>query len=161
MYSVAYAITRSRDLARQALEDTFLRLWQKADGYDPRLAQFETWVVSIARSIALDQVRAHPVPAPEERLALHQPSTADATWPSQHFRLVRQSLRRIIDGMPEAQRRILFMAYFEGMNIAQIAERMSETRASVRARLRLASVHLHQVAANQESPGTAYNEWGR
>src|SRR5512134_4125953 len=57
VFSVAYRILNDRMAAEEVTQDTFLRLWNKALSFDPEKGRFVTWLLTVARRLAIDHFR--------------------------------------------------------------------------------------------------------
>src|ERR687883_810486 len=67
VYGLAWTILRDADLADDAAQETFVRAWRHAAGYDPRRGRVAAWVLTIARNVAIDRSRTRrPAPAPPD-----------------------------------------------------------------------------------------------
>jgi RNA polymerase sigma-70 factor (ECF subfamily) len=125
--------------AEEVLQEVFWQSWTEADRYDRRRGTPEAWVVMRARSRAIDRLRVirrrtetfvKPV---DETLA----QTPDGKTPNpgtvaEDRKLVASALGRL----PEAQRRVIELAFFEGLTQAEIAERLGEPLGTVKTRTR-------------------------
>ena len=57
LYGVVLRILRRPDLAAEVMQDAYLTIWRSAAGFDRQIATPITWIVAIARGLALDLVR--------------------------------------------------------------------------------------------------------
>lgn len=57
LFAVALRICRDRAIAEDALQDAFVEIWNKAEGFDPARGKAAGWLATIARNRAIDQVR--------------------------------------------------------------------------------------------------------
>src|SRR5918911_1903944 len=62
VYGLAWTILRDADLADDAAQETFVRAWRHAAGYDPRRGRVAAWLLTIARNVAIDRARMRRVP---------------------------------------------------------------------------------------------------
>jgi RNA polymerase sigma-70 factor (ECF subfamily) len=90
VYTLALRIVGDRELAREVLQDTFLRSWDGREGYDPQRGQVAWWLMGIARNRAVDLLRSR---SHQARLREREPltpntpareSTARARHPAGH-----------------------------------------------------------------------------
>jgi len=132
-----------RAVAEELAHEVLLRLWQRADLYDPACAGLGTWLFRIARNLHIDQFRKEPrwlelqravdAEAPARQADLH--STAEAY-------AERVSLRQRIDALPAVQGRLIRMAYFEARSHRQIAAEVGLPLGTVKSHLRRAFLKL-------------------
>jgi RNA polymerase sigma-70 factor (ECF subfamily) len=144
--AAAVRVLRSRSEAEEVVQDTFLEVWRRAMHYQPERSAFETWLVTIARSRAIDRLRTRDAQARAAKgVEVHEPEhqpTADELL--QKGRLV-QWLQRSMLRLPPDQRETLELAYREGLTQAEIAKRTGTPLGTVKTRMRLATRKLHEL----------------
>ena len=133
-------------LAEEATQDTFLKLWSRARQYNPVRGEFIIWLLTIARRTALDRLRFEsrrpPLSTaqdPEEIWQFtpnHDPSSQEARWRSLYF---------AVQALPEKQRQVIEMAYYQGMSQREIAETLNWPLGTVKTRARTAMQSLRDV----------------
>ncbi len=57
LYGVAYKVVKDEDLAQDILQESFIKIWKKADSYDATKAKLFTWLFRITRNTAIDKLR--------------------------------------------------------------------------------------------------------
>lgn len=153
---VAYRILRDEGEAEEVLSDAFLQVWRRIDQHDARRGPLIPWVLSIARHRALDALRRRRrwwrkaerwerAREAEEGDAVRAPSPPEAAvpgWP------VHQEVHRALAALPEEQRRVVVLAYFEGLTHSEIARRTGQPLGTVKTRLRLAHGKLEEQLAH-------------
>jgi RNA polymerase sigma-70 factor (ECF subfamily) len=124
LFAVVLRILRRRDLAEEAMHDTWIRIWTKAGTYRPERGDALGWMISIARYRALDLQRsaraARLVDDGDERiaaLATGEPGPAAAAELATDSRALRACLERL---SPEQQRSV-GLAFLDGYTHEQIA----------------------------------------
>jgi RNA polymerase sigma-70 factor (ECF subfamily) len=151
LYSLILRIVRDAGEAEDVLQEVFLRLWEKAESYDPVLGSPIAWLVRIARNRAIDRVRARrarPVtetidenvgqqlrdtPSPEAT-----PETA--TSESEEQRALRAALARLT---PE-QRVLIEQAFFMGYTQSELAARFNVPLGTVKTRIRTGMLTMRE-----------------
>ena len=123
VYSVAYRIMNDAMVAEEVTQDTFMRLWHKAALYDARKGSFVTWLLTIARRIAIDtfrQQRRDPILNTFwiDDNTEHWENILSAGQDGESLRLMRV----LIGDLPTDQRQVIELAYFYGMTHSQIAD---------------------------------------
>jgi RNA polymerase sigma-70 factor (ECF subfamily) len=143
VYSTALRVLRDPQLAEDMVQEIYLRLWRKPESYAATRGKFSTWLTSVARNRAVDEVRSrnrryrHETASPEEQeREFPGPDTED---PALTAELADQ--RRLIlvalAALPEEQRKTIEMAYFGGLTQQEIAERLDQPLGTVKTRIRL------------------------
>ncbi len=57
LYGVILRICKNEEMAKDVLQETFLKIWQKANQYDPKKGKFFTWSYRIAKNLTLNALR--------------------------------------------------------------------------------------------------------
>jgi RNA polymerase sigma-70 factor (ECF subfamily) len=140
--SVCLQLLGRREDAEEALQETYVRIWHQADSYSPARGSVLTWMISIARYRAIDQIRrrgrrrhsesdpleqapeaalADPARGPQEISAL----TADAS-----------ALAYCMDTLTDAQRQAIHLAFIEGLTHSELCTRLGSPLGSVKSWVR-------------------------
>lgn len=144
-------ITGDSAAAEDIVQETFWRAWRGAATFRPERGGVPGWLFGIARNLAIDlwrqrQARPPTAPADPGGLALDQLADPDAdvveaTWASDRHAQVRAAL----SALPEAQRRVIELAYFKGLTRQEIATATGEPLGTVHTRARLALQKLREA----------------
>jgi len=161
VHSVAFWILQDADEAEDIVEETFWQAWRMASRYDPRRSAAATWLVMIARSRALDRLRALRrraawTSAPSTTLTLlDEAAAAGPRLPgAQPDRTERDSeLVSALGALPPEQREALELAFFGGLSHAEIAATTAQPLGTVKTRIRLAMQKLRQRLAHLREEG--------
>lgn len=154
LFGLVLRILHDRQEAEDVLQETFLQVWRRAGDFDATRGRVFTWLVTIARSRALDRLRAlgSRTRTAEEVVAQSpQDQAGDAAKEavkSEQGKIVRQALAEL----PEEQKRTLFLAYFEGLTQTEIAARLGDPLGTVKTRMRAGLMKLREVL-RQDSRG--------
>lgn len=135
----AYAVsmTRNRDMAEDLVQETFLRALTHFDDLRALDAgQCRAWLYKTARNLYIDQVRKRAREAPESREALERRSFEED--------FSRSAVAQLVGRLPESERAIFILRYFEGYNARELGEIFSLPPATVRSRLASAKGRLRQ-----------------
>lgn len=148
LFGLVLRILHDRQEAEDVLQETVLQVWRRAADFDEARGRVFTWLVTIARSRALDRLR---VLGSRARLAdevvAHSVGgeaagdAAEDALKSEQGAIVREALREL----PEEQRRALFLAYFEGLTQTEISARLGEPLGTVKTRIRSGLMKLREL----------------
>ena len=130
LMGLAIRIVRERRDAEDLLHDVFLEAWRSAKNFDPKRGRVRTWLAIRMRSRALDLKKSARVSRNAGDTGLDV-MVDDAPVPSPDHRSVRSALTEL---GPD-QRRVLELAYFEGLSCTEIAERVAIPVGTVKSRL--------------------------
>lgn len=144
VHSVVLRVLRDSGDVEEVVEDTFWQAWRQADRFDTERGAISTWLVTIARSRALDRLRSRrrtdmrtetlPDGAMEQREDATRPSPLDDASMDERRRRVRAAIAEL----PAEQRATVELAYFGGMSQSEIAAATGEPLGTVKTRTRLA-----------------------
>ena len=155
--SVAMRIVQDPDEAEEIVEDTFWQAWRQADRYEGERGTVAAWLGTIARSRALDRLRArrrsreepwaqplaeHPTTSSPEPIAHASDPARDAEQADQ-----RERVARALESLSAEQRETILLAYFGGLSQSEIAERCGLPLGTVKTRTRLAMEKLRGLLA--------------
>ncbi len=153
VYGVALRMLGDREVAEDAVQEIFLRVWKRAGSFD-RSRAFAPWLFGIAHNYGIDELRrrrARPQPVYEddEHPVLSEiPDDIDvgeAAVLSDQRRIVREALEQL----PEEQRQALMLAYFGGLTQQEIATRLGNPLGTVKTRMRLGLQKLRSLLQGQ------------
>jgi RNA polymerase sigma-70 factor, ECF subfamily len=148
VYSLALRVVGNEADAEEVTLDVYTQVWRRAAAYDPERGSVTAWLLTIARSRAIDKVRAR-----AGRANLEQPfeesceARTHAADPEEHTAM-RQQRRRILaalDTLNPDQRRALELAYFSGLSHSELAARLAVPVGTVKTRIRLGMMKLREL----------------
>ena len=133
-------ILRSRAEAEDVLQEVFLQVWQQARSFDESRGRAFTWLVTLARSRAIDRLRAvDSRDRAAQRSAEDGPPAAQTPVPADEeaiFAERAEVVRGALGELPEEQRQVLVLAYLEGMSQSEIAAAKNQPLGTVKTRTR-------------------------
>lgn len=154
VYSLAMFMLKQQALAEEVTQDIFLNIWQKAASYNADRGELRTWIMSVAHHKVIDVIRsrrrtlAMTDPGGYETLE-YLPAAQISTEEEVERNLDRERIMKALETLPEAQREVILLAYFEGFSQSEIAEKLSQPLGTVKTRVRLAMQKL-RVALEQD-----------
>lgn len=124
LVAVAQRILRRRELAEEVVQDAFVQIWQKAGQFSAGTGSARGWIYAIVRNRSLNVLRdgRRELPAPDGDVEGLAETAAAAEGIAAFDRLGTKSrLRACLDGLDEAKRRSILMAYVSGYTHGEIA----------------------------------------
>ena len=150
-------VLRDPEAAAEVLQEVFWQVWQDAPRYDPTRGTPEAWLVMRAKTRAIDRLRSirrrdRTFVAPvDESVAQRSPDQApNPAVVAEDRGLIQTALAQL----PEAQRRVIELAFFEGLTHSEIATRLGEPLGTVKTRARLGLDRLRGVLGGERLSAT-------
>jgi len=145
---LAARILRDTESAEEVTLDVYMQVWRQAPAYSPARGKPSAWLLTIARSRAIDRLRSNqtrrtreePLPDDFEAIAPDEdPAHASARSDE------RRRVMAAIGTLPAEQRRAIELAFFPGLSHSEIAERLGEPLGTVKTRIRMAMMKLRET----------------
>ncbi len=154
-YGLAYRLTAQQLLAQDVVHDAFLALWRAPEAYDPARGPFRTFFLSLVHHRAVDTVRREErLRARTERAAnlepVHDEDVAEAVTEDAFLGVRRKEVREALADLPQDQRQVLEMAYFQGKTQVQISEEIGIPLGTVKTRTLAAMRKLRRALEDHE-----------
>ena len=151
-FSLAYRMCGKRALAEDVAQEAFLSIWRSGGRYDRARGSVRTWVLGIVHNRAIDALRRSVVherrrasdEGIEERFEARERTEVEAAR-----REEAETIRGMLDTLPEEQSRVIELAYFGGFTHAEIAEMLGAPIGTVKGRMRLGLEKLRGQLAPQ------------
>jgi RNA polymerase sigma-70 factor (ECF subfamily) len=153
VFGLVITIVRDPGLAEDVAQEAFVRAWRHADSYDPRRGRVATWLLTIARNVAIDATRVRrmePLDPDVVATKLQQAGIAggpaDQGFPPDE----RERVRQAIADLPREQRRALFLAAYAGRTAQEISEIEGIPLGTAKTRIRTALIKLREQLEETE-----------
>lgn len=152
LFGLLVRILNSREEAEDILQEVFVQVWRRAKDFDEQRGRPFTWLVTLARSRAIDRLR---LLGARQRLAAgaaleqeHADNVSDALTDA--VRAEQQAVvRRALAELPEEQRHTLVLAYFDGLTQSEIASKLNAPLGTVKTRMRSGMAKLRALLGSQ------------
>ena len=139
LYGIVLRILGQRDLAEEILQEVYIRVWQRASQFDRASGSPITWLASIARNRALDEIERRTMRSLEELPPLEEmPGWDDADARNED----RMRLHACLERLDPHKREVILLAYHYGMTREEIALRVGRPVATVKTWLRRSLAEL-------------------
>jgi RNA polymerase sigma-70 factor (ECF subfamily) len=158
VYSASYRVLADAQLAEDSSQDVFVRLWTRPETFISERGRFVSWLMSVTRNRAVDELRARrrrrkreggPLGEPDEAAApLFQGEPEDPQL-SAELHEEQVAVRRALRLIPGEQRVALELAYFRGLTQQEIAAHLHEPLGTVKTRIRLGMQKLRRTLREQ------------
>lgn len=150
VHSLALRIVGDAAEAEDVVQDVFLQAWQQAGRFEASRGSVPAWLLAMARSRAIDRLRARQSRPEGHRADQDFELAADAgLLPDRHAIDVQHAgrVREALHQLPGLQRVAIELAYFEGLTHAEIAARLEQPLGTVKTRIRTGLLRLRATLA--------------
>ncbi len=127
VFRYAFTLLHNRHLAEEVAQETMVIVWKQAAKFEGR-SRVSTWVFGIARFRALDLLRKEKRGERVPELNLVEPDPAPAVQD-------RERTLRAIKTLPEEQREVVFLTFYEGLSYGEIAGMLGIPEGTVKSRM--------------------------
>jgi RNA polymerase sigma-70 factor (ECF subfamily) len=143
-YSLILRVVRDTGVAEDLVQETFMRVWNRAQGLDAQKGSIGPWLLAVARNRAIDYLRSA---GGRERNAME---FEEADHPALYIDMERDILssdkarivKTAVEKLAPHQREVIELAYFEGLSQTEMAERMGQPLGTVKTWVRAALKNL-------------------
>jgi RNA polymerase sigma-70 factor (ECF subfamily) len=145
VFTLAMRMLKARSDAEDLLQEVFVQVWRQAQGYSAERGCPEAWLVNIARSRAIDKIRS--IRRMKRSLvSTDDPPRAECSAAESQVRMTTDSA---LANLPEAQRKVLELAYLDGLTQTEIAEGLAEPLGTVKTRMRSGIQRLREIVSSR------------
>lgn len=143
LFGIVYRILCRRDVAEEVLQEVYVKIWERAADFNAEIASPITWMATIARNRALDEVRrGRAIPLDdvaelEQMAGEHEHPLADRERSEELARL-----QACLDGLDPDKREIVRLAHLHGMSRDALAERFKCPSSTIKTWLRRSLAQL-------------------
>ncbi len=147
VYGLAMYTLQHRELAEEVTQDVFLKVWDRAQSWDPQKGKLVSWLLTITRRQAIDVLRREKrtvqltlTPVDDLTFLASEGEGRDPTgW------MAKPMVQNLLGELDENQRQAIWLAYFQGLSHQEIADRLQWPLGTVKTRLRAAMKRLRDA----------------
>ena len=150
-------VLRDPEAAAEVLQEVFWQVWREAPRYDPKRGSPEAWLVMRAKTRAIDRLRSirrrdrtFVAPVDESVAQRNDGPAENPAVVAEDRGLVQMALAQL----PEPKRRVIELAFFEGLTQSEIATRLGEPLGTVKTRARLGLERLRGALRGERLSAT-------
>jgi RNA polymerase sigma-70 factor, ECF subfamily len=158
VYSASLRVLSDTQLAEDATQDIFVRLWRRPETFVAERGRFLAWLMSVVRNRAVDELRARGrrrrregqgATDNEDDLMAALPSEGDDPLTAAQLHEEQVLIRGALCHLPKEQRLALELAYFSGLTQQEIAVFLHQPLGTVKTRIRLGMQKLRRALHDQ------------
>lgn len=143
LMGVVLRIVKERTVAEEIVQETFWRVWDKADSFAADRGKFSTWMYSIGRRLAIDYTRRQKIrpqaarSEAEEEIMLREPDGESNVVETAVLHFEQERVRSALTVLSPEQFEVIELAYFKGLTRQEIAQATDTPLGTVHTRARL------------------------
>ncbi len=154
VYATTLRVLADSQLAEDAAQDVFVRLWRRPQTFIAERGRFISWLMSVSRNRAVDELRSRGrrrrregpgIQTSDEQASLQIPDETENPLRSAELHEEQRLVRRTLKVLPHDQRLALEMAYFGGLTQMEIAAILHEPLGTIKTRMRLGMQKLRRA----------------
>lgn len=158
VYSASLRVLADPQLAEDSAQDVFTRLWNHPQAFVAERGRFLSWLMSVTRNRAVDELRArgrrirreaNTNSEQDDLLATVADTMVEDPQRAAQLGEERVLVRRALAELPMEQRTALELAYFGGLTQQEISDRLGEPLGTVKTRIRLGMQKLRRALEDQ------------
>jgi RNA polymerase sigma-70 factor, ECF subfamily len=148
-YSVALRYLRDSSAAEDVVQEVFLRVWTRAHLLNNVKGTLVSWLITVTRNLAIDHLRAY------DRDGCREQNSFEFIAVPVDFELSDNvdRLRTALTNLTQEQRRVVELAYFEGLSQTEISERVGRPLGTVKSCVRAALNKMRYGVRRASLPG--------
>lgn len=154
VFGLVLKILNNREAAEEVTLDVYTQVWRQAHAYDRTRGAPGAWLMTLARTRAIDRFRAGAAEyGRTESLDTAQLFVSDENTPEQNVagQERRRYVQQALSMLTAEQRQVIAFAYFYGLSQSEIAEKLELPLGTVKTRMRLGMIKLREALAPYEA----------
>ena len=142
LFGVAYKVVKDEDLAKDILQESFIKIWKKSDSYDATKAKLFTWLFRITRNTAIDKIRSISTKADKEiQIDVSDVYNLGVQGVMPDLIDVEENL----DKIEPKYKLVLEALFFEGMTQQEASDELDIPLGTIKSRLKIGLRELRKI----------------
>jgi RNA polymerase sigma factor (sigma-70 family) len=144
LYGVIFRIVNDEPAAEDVLQETFIKIWHSFSSYSTEKGRLFTWMVNIARNLAIDKVRSKDFRNQSKNQELENNVTFIDEQRNTVYKPELLGLKDLVQTLKPEQQSILDLVYFKGYTHVEAADELGVPLGTIKTRLRMAIQQLRK-----------------
>lgn len=149
VHGVVARLLPDSQAAEETTLDVYLQVWNTASSYTRERGSPLTWILTIARSRAIDRLRSIAAHRRHERRFAESLEVVTSGQDDPQLRMLSEERRELVAAaiirLPEEQRRSIELAFFQGLSHSEIAARLESPLGTIKSQIRLGMMKLRSA----------------
>jgi len=144
LFGVIVRIVNDEALAEDILQDTFVKIWNSFSSYSTEKGRLFTWMVNIARNLAIDKIRSKDFKNQTKNQELENNVTFIDEQRNTVYKPELLGVKDLVEQLKPEQKSILDLVYFNGYTHVEAADELGVPLGTIKTRLRMAIIQLRK-----------------
>jgi RNA polymerase sigma factor (sigma-70 family) len=144
LLGVITRIVQQPEIAEDLLQETFIKIWNSAESYDSSKGRLFTWMINVARNIAIDKLRSKDFRNSHKNQDIENNVDFIDSQKKITFNADTLGLRDMVTALKPEFNDVLNMVYFKGYTHVEAAEELNLPLGTVKTRIRMAIMELRK-----------------
>ncbi len=144
LFGVIVRIVNDEALAEDILQDTFVKIWNSFSSYSTEKGRLFTWMVNIARNLAIDKIRSKDFKNQTKNQELENNVTFIDEQRNTVYKPELLGVKDLVEQLKPEQKSILDLVYFKGYTHVEAADELGVPLGTIKTRLRMAIIQLRK-----------------
>ena len=144
LFGVISRIINDTAIAEDVLQDTFVKIWNSFSSYSAEKGRLFTWMVNIARNLAIDKIRSKDFKNQGKNQELENNVTFIDEQRNTLYKPELLGIKELVETLKPEQKSILDLVYFKGYTHVEAADELGVPLGTIKTRLRMAIIQLRK-----------------
>ena len=144
LFGVISRIVIDTAVAEDVLQDTFVKIWNSFSSYNTEKGRLFTWMVNIARNLAIDKIRSKDFKNQGKNQELENNVTFIDEQRNTVYKPELLGIKDLVETLKPEQKSILDLVYFKGYTHVEAADELGVPLGTIKTRLRMAIIELRK-----------------
>jgi RNA polymerase sigma-70 factor, ECF subfamily len=150
LFGIALTVLHRRDLAEDAVQEAYLRIWRHAARFDPTRGTAITWMATIVRNLAIDVKRSPAAEATDDSALTVIPFNGRSALDEIEANDIHRRLNEVMKTLDPVKRKLVVAAYIHGESREELSKRFGAPVNTIKTWLRRAVLDLRAGLAEME-----------
>lgn len=144
LYGIISRVIVETEIAEDVLQDTFVKIWHSFSSYDAEKGRLFTWMVNIARNLAIDKLRSKDYKNQNKNQDIDNTVTIIDEQRNSVYKPELLGVKELVETLKPEHKVILDLVYFKGYTHVEAADELGVPLGTIKTRLRMAVQQLRK-----------------
>ncbi len=145
LYGSILRMVQDENVAQDLLQETFVKIWKNYSSYNSDRGRLYTWMVNIARNLAIDHKRSRANKSSEKNQPIDKSVNAINKTGKTVFNIDRIGLKEVVGQLKPESQQMINLLYYSGYTQEEVAKELEMPLGTVKTRTRTALIELRKL----------------